>query len=194
MYFICRTIYNTIYNISTGCYVVGIMQFSKEYWNGGAVEVDFIVGHPPKDLPVSASGAFTFLEPSQLVITKNQRGWDLPGGHVEEGETVLESLHREIREEIEGRIIADPVMLGYRLAKEMRPHAKSHRYPKICVLPIYLAFVSIDTEAVFEPRLEIEARMTLHVDHLSHHFHQWTDQRSEILSYAREHYPHFFIK
>lgn len=188
-----RTIH-TVYNESSPCYVVGIMQFTKEYWNDGAVEVDFIIGRPPEDTPISASGAFTFIEPSQLVLTKNQRGWDLPGGHVEEGETVLEALHREIEEEIEGRIVAEPIMLGYRLARELRPHAKSHKYPKVCALPLYLTFVTIDTEAVFKPRLEVEDRMTLHIDHLPGHFHNWTAQRDEVLSYARQHYPHFFTK
>lgn len=37
--------------------------------------------------------------PDGLVMTKNHRGWELPGGHREIGETIKETLAREILEE-----------------------------------------------------------------------------------------------
>ena len=39
------------------------------------------------------------LKGSKILAIKNERGWDIPGGHVEEGETPRESLIREVQEE-----------------------------------------------------------------------------------------------
>jgi ADP-ribose pyrophosphatase YjhB (NUDIX family) len=39
------------------------------------------------------------LKDSKILAIKNERGWDISGGHVEEGETPEEALIREIQEE-----------------------------------------------------------------------------------------------
>lgn len=38
-------------------------------------------------------------EDQVLLIRHHRRGWELPQGHVEEGEDLLQALHREVREE-----------------------------------------------------------------------------------------------
>lgn len=35
----------------------------------------------------------------KLLVLKNERGWDIPGGHLDSGETVIEATHREVLEE-----------------------------------------------------------------------------------------------
>ncbi len=39
------------------------------------------------------------LDGSKILAVKNERGWEIPGGHIEEGETEEEALIREVKEE-----------------------------------------------------------------------------------------------
>ncbi len=50
--------------------------------------------------PQEVSAVFLIaLTDNNIVAIRNQRGWDLPAGHLEEGEGILEALQREVREE-----------------------------------------------------------------------------------------------
>lgn len=51
------------------------------------------------------------LKGSKILAIKNERGWDIPGGHVEEGETPEEALIREVQEEA-GASFSDTKLLA----------------------------------------------------------------------------------
>lgn len=57
---------------------------------------------------VSAAGV-VFKENKVLLIRSDRRGWEFPGGIVEQGESVLDGLKREILEE--SGIVSEPVYL-----------------------------------------------------------------------------------
>lgn len=66
----------------------------------------------PEDIQVSQVTGYCVNEDGHLLLVKNKRGWGFPGGHPEGKETVLETLHRELKEEANAEI--EPVMLiGY---------------------------------------------------------------------------------
>tara|TARA_Y100000034_G_scaffold103879_1_gene129966 strand:+ start:471 stop:977 length:507 start_codon:yes stop_codon:yes gene_type:complete len=48
----------------------------------------------------------------KVLLLKNDKGWDLPGGHIKQDENMLQGLEREIYEET-GLDIIDPVELNY---------------------------------------------------------------------------------
>jgi 8-oxo-dGTP diphosphatase len=56
---------------------------------------DFI---PPKHI-VAVSGLITNARDEVLLVLSPKRGWEMPGGQVEEGEALIDALQREIREE-----------------------------------------------------------------------------------------------
>jgi 8-oxo-dGTP pyrophosphatase MutT (NUDIX family) len=56
--------------------------------------------------PVSAVFVIAFSGERVLAI-QNERGWDIPGGYVEAGESLLEALHREVKEEA-GALVQAP--------------------------------------------------------------------------------------
>lgn len=52
------------------------------------------------DGPVTTvHGIFFNLKKEILLVRHVKRGWEVPGGHIEEGESFLEAMHRELYEE-----------------------------------------------------------------------------------------------
>ncbi len=64
-----------------------------------------------KKLPVHfiAAGGLIYKEDKVLLIKSERRGWEFPGGVIEQGESIIDGLKREILEE--SGIAAEPVSL-----------------------------------------------------------------------------------
>lgn len=63
-------------------------------------EIKFLNSQEKIPSPQDVSAVFLIaLRKGNIVAIRNHRGWDLPAGHIEEGEGVFEALQREVREE-----------------------------------------------------------------------------------------------
>ena len=74
---------------------------------------------PPTDLITSAL-TLAFSGHNILMTNLNSRGWDIPGGHVEIGESPEEALHREVMEET-GALLSHVRLLGYQRIRLFSP-------------------------------------------------------------------------
>lgn len=67
---------------------------------------------PVNAIATTATGLIIWDNKIVLVEHKN-RGWELPGGHIEDGESIIEALTRELHEEAGLTKISNIEMFGY---------------------------------------------------------------------------------
>jgi 8-oxo-dGTP pyrophosphatase MutT (NUDIX family) len=67
-------------------------------WNVGTAIWTASYASDPPESTISAVFLVAF-DGDQVLAVRNERGWDLPGGHIEPGESAVEALRRETSEE-----------------------------------------------------------------------------------------------
>ena len=130
--------------------------FSKESlvrkgtWSSGTSWEFYIVDYLIDESLVTAVMGFAYDDAGRIILTCNHRGWDLPGGHVEIGETVVEALHREMHEEAGIHITSQKqfACLVIHNVGEKINKATNKPYPKTGYIPFY--FVQFTGEPVSE--------------------------------------------
>jgi 8-oxo-dGTP pyrophosphatase MutT (NUDIX family) len=93
-----------------------------EYWH---MQADCPV--PPREL-CSTAYCFGFKD-GKMALTRHHRGWDIPGGHVEPGESAEDAARREMYEET-GMTVGDLHLVAVQLVHQDKPHERNGRpYP-----------------------------------------------------------------
>lgn len=75
-----------------------ILTTGQAAWADKPNQIELHAGSRAPD-PQTSAAAFIFSEGKILAVKVRARSWDIPGGHIEAGETTLEALHREVLEE-----------------------------------------------------------------------------------------------
>lgn len=84
-------------------------------WVGGELQV-WRGSPPPSEHRVSSACIFLITSDNTLLLVNvRKRTWDLPGGHTEDGETIMGTLQREILEEagLTPEHYTRPTLLGW---------------------------------------------------------------------------------
>ena len=99
-------------------------------WEGRPLIVEWLPSPfaPPRDLVTQASGV-CFTDDGEIVLVAGAKhAWSLPGGHPEPGETLEQTLTREVREEACAEICHSVYLGAQQVDDPQSPDGLTHYY------------------------------------------------------------------
>lgn len=133
----------------------------------------------PDDGLVTSVHGFCFYKNQLLLVELEHRGWDFPGGHIEEDEAPEESLHREAMEE--GYVSGSCQLIG----SIKVDHAENPLWDEEGKYPMigYQAFYKMDIEKIHDFKAEYEStqRIWVPLSGAGDYHHDWNELYQEIL-------------
>ena len=152
------------------------------HWPSGTVR---IVWHSPErpELPLTGVHGLCFYKGKVLVCNINGRGFTIPGGHIDDGETAVDCLTREASEEACVGL-ANMRLLGFVEADHRANSDFDGQYPLRSVQAIYRADVA--KVAGFDARQESTDRRFVTTSELPKVHHEWNAVLGEALNAALE--------
>lgn len=138
--------------------------------------------HLPDAKLITSVHGFCFYKDQLLLVNLNHRGWDFPGGHIEENETPEECFQREAMEE--GYVSGQCRLIGHIIVDhtENTVWDEKGKYPKVG----YQIFYKMDIDQLYPFKAEHESsqRIIIPVNDVSSYYHKWNKLYEEILNEA----------
>ena len=92
-------------------------------------EIALILDDQLPPLPAITSALALAFDGERILMTNlRQRGWDIPGGHLDPGETPEMAMRREVMEEA-GAVLTEVQLLGYQRIRLLGQVPAGYRYP-----------------------------------------------------------------
>ncbi|MCA9330362.1 NUDIX hydrolase [Candidatus Saccharibacteria bacterium] len=160
--------------------------FKTELWFDGQSEVTFVPSATlPEDTEVSAVKVFDIADDEVLLVEVPEKGgWDIPGGHVENGEQPEYAVIREVAEETGGSV-NNLKLFGYLMLKKVVESDFNKDYPDVSLIAMYSGDIISEantTDLMFEST-QVGYFSLNQVAELSPF---WTPLSDQILEYASD--------
>ncbi len=113
---------------------VAVRTVYNKSWIPYPNKVEYHLDNQMKEFPapVTTVHIFLFDRVGELLMVRHKlRGWEVPGGHVEVGESYEEAMHRELWEEAQVKVVKFE-QLGYlkKMATGSKPEDCLYPYPE----------------------------------------------------------------
>lgn len=157
-------------------------KFATEYWLETNSRVAFYPATTVPTLPVTAVKIYIFQDDKLLLTNIKSRGWDLPGGHIEPGETPRAAVIRELHEET-GAVAKRLGLIGYLKITNQAANERNKRYPKESCILIYRGY-DATVDAGYDFKLEATESKFVSVDQLPQTHHDWNEAKAQVVEFA----------
>ena len=152
-------------------------------WGGARIKLTWKeAAFPPDREFITSAHGFCFLEGKVLLVNLQDRGWDIPGGHIEKGESPEHCFKREAKEE--GYVEGQCTQVGYIIVDHTENLLWNERsvYPKIG----YQVFYDMNIERMldFEARYESSERMLVDPLQIADFSEGWHETLAQALNAA----------
>jgi len=158
------------------------MKEEKTYYGDAVVYLKFLTAEEYNQTPNNQSSSVHCfpIKDNQILFTKNPRGIDIIGGHVEKGETPEQALIREAKEEASIELKKFELIGAIRVDNRDNPKAVEKGYPPI---GYQLFYKSDDYNTLkFEETHECTGRVYLRQSDIKNTHHNWLDTHQEVLT------------
>lgn len=155
----------------------------KTMYGNGEVTLAFLNKNSVQERISNATTVHCFpIKDGQVLFTLNPRGIDIIGGHIESGETAIETLFREAMEEASIIPIEYEIIGGIEVDNSNNPEALSKGYPlKGCQL--FYVITEFELKK-FNASHECTGRIFLSPEDVPGKHHKWLKTHQVILNEA----------
>lgn len=148
-------------------------------------KVEFYIDHDKQDFdaPLTTVHGFIFDVEKRLLMVKHKvRGWEIPGGHIDEGESDEKAMHRELYEESQIKV-EKLFRLGFlkKMATGPKPENCEYPYP-LSYCSFFAAKVDFQDEFVGDESIVDYSFMSLKEAHKTKWIMSYKDYLEAALS------------
>jgi len=157
------------------------MAEEKTYYGNDVVYLTFIKAREYLNIPDrKPTSVHVFpIKDDEVLLTVNPRGFDIIGGHIEKGESIVDALLREAMEEGCVRLNDYDLIGAVKVDNRDNPKAIEKGYPPIGYQLFYKSknFTTFD----FNQTHECTGREYVKIDELKNKHHKWLNTHEQII-------------